>query len=1406
MSSAEGTFMGSGNTDALADSIGLPTTQPSSWNKDDWVIYQKGLEELYNNIPGLKETKAFSTDDIGGAVDAILDRLKSSIGGAAYADPGKAAYFFAKGDSSMATGADIEARAKNLNAGGPPPNYYYKNGLNAKIKGGLTSGFIKNNLMRNSVIRNMPVVRVSYNVNGSCYAAACNPQLTPTATANADCDSQSDQLFNKLFTEGFVAMNATGVDNQPITFNALRDKFVNSKVDDTSSFHGSGQPGNIWTKQDICGTTTNSCGVLDAQANNIINFLNGSGNADGGSSVSPQEMAIRLGRLVEQNTSAGASNTANGMLQNATRFDPANTGILAKTGVGSAISWLGEVIVGALGQFFGGVMAVAILHIVKLIADGALMGLIILTPLIFLMGLLIPGNALGMLFLTTMGVFLLKFLPVTQQVLDFTLQIFNNTISGMTTNDAIGQFSLGGILLLGEAVLYAKIISITFFLIFKLGDPNNIRGLMQIENAAEKVADVGRDVAVAAASIAATMAIGAGLAAGGEAMRAPKKLPTPKGGTDGWKDPKAIAEEYGKPAPDLGGAALARISGPITGGEIFDPYTGELLNPDITPEDMAREADGWEKFALEEEEKKRREDSLMGDIIPDSGEDEALEQAWAISTDTDAVGKPGTGKLAAENATSGTFTADGRRTTVADFQDQYGQIDQHMRDHGVGGSGSAFNEEAGTQDSIQKYQEAQAGAVAGGDVTTTGGVNATGAGGVNASGAGGVQSTGQVAGGSGAGGAQPLQGNGAAGAGPANTNANSANVTIGQADQDITKADQAIASAGGSGAGDSGGGTPPVPGSRDGAEAEGKRIEDRVWKALEAGRAAGAGKTDGEVSEHDAAWDAKSRLERAGLAAWHSLLKSGGGGLLSAIGKIPFVGNIIAESANEWTEGGIRAKAQFVAEQKGTSLRELRNAAKRREYMGRYESLFQGGMPQLELEKAGHTTTGMANIAYAAKEGAAAAMAQYQGRRDVEKEQGKITTEEIYRRAMLSSMQKPLDIKQMNFALKEGVFNVDEWKRTRVSDGKGGFIVTDMEYQGTKTGFDAVRQMQTSAALETAASSSLDMKNAYRVHTRKMWDRKEDIARAQDKLDGKMVWDMKDGVERDGDRAFIRDGKVMNAAQALLVDEHHLMKPEFRYTGTRETTTVGADGKTPITVTVPVVTPIRNSVQKAEAFIRQKVRESHERDRMVNAGGDDTFWAEYRQRIAELDFRNSDAGQKVHRMEIAEKAAKQEMMVAYANGIENFEPNFRVYALGRQNVVENAITLLNGHLATRHDPSKVQKLMAAMLQEAGRQGDTNFIINNKTTSKEELTDRNFSAISTNALKYLKSIKEDNLQEVKEEMIKHLESFRAKGKEGVETITVKDKDGKDVPIEVFVTQRAPRDVQRGSKRERDESTS
>lgn len=185
-------------------------------------------------------------------------------------------------------------------------------------------------------------------------------------------------------------------------------------------------------------------------------------------------------------------------------------------GAGSSATFFGKILA-KIGGFISGAKAYAFLAFLGVLVDMALMAMIVMTPVLMLAGVVMPSAAMGVLTISVLGTFVLKFVPITVIILNNVGGLVRELIA---TSSSVDHDTMDALLIMAMSGLYMNIIGLTFFLLFKMGNPEAILGRLQgIDSAAGKLAEEGMNatkyVATAAATAAARPLIGAAAAAWG---------------------------------------------------------------------------------------------------------------------------------------------------------------------------------------------------------------------------------------------------------------------------------------------------------------------------------------------------------------------------------------------------------------------------------------------------------------------------------------------------------------------------------------------------------------------------------------------------------------------------------------------------------------------------------------------------------------------------------------------------------------------------------------------------------------------------------------------------------------------------------------------------------------------------
>ena len=281
---------------------------------------------------------------------------------------------------------------------------------------------------------------------------------------------------------------------------------------------------------------------------------------------------------IEQSTALN-SNTKAEQKSTSDKTEVALVGNDTLTSVGGSVAtFLADKIL-EIGAWITGPLSKAIVFFLSVLVDMALMCLIILTPIMFLIGLAMPGSALGLLTIAIMGAFILKTVPITLLIL--------NNVGGMISlminqGGGANKDAMDNLLILAMGGLYANLVGMTFFLLFKLGDPATVLSkFTALDGSAKQIADKGMAATIALAS-AAGLAIGGAVGGGGsalfaagrrlgiptDAMNAAKNIAT--GGADGMKE-ETTGKETTNPSIDDDKGTLP---------EVFDSQGNPITDPD----------------------------------------------------------------------------------------------------------------------------------------------------------------------------------------------------------------------------------------------------------------------------------------------------------------------------------------------------------------------------------------------------------------------------------------------------------------------------------------------------------------------------------------------------------------------------------------------------------------------------------------------------------------------------------------------------------------------------------------------------------------------------------------------------------------------------------------------------------
>ncbi|MBI1309623.1 MAG: hypothetical protein GC129_07270 [Proteobacteria bacterium] len=208
--------------------------------------------------------------------------------------------------------------------------------------------------------------------------------------------------------------------------------------------------------------------------------------------------------LIGVSSNQALTKTEREALANSGTVNVAGSAGLTSIGGGLAF-FLGQVLL-EIGAFFSGPVAQAFVAFITLLVQLSLLALIVLTPFLLLGGLLMPGAALGVLTTSILAAFVLQFVPVTLIMLNYLGGFVYDMVGAVAGPSAD---TMQNTIVMGMSGLYTAVVGLTFFLMFKLGDPAAIMGrLASLDSTAKEMSERGIDYVKAGALVAASVATG----------------------------------------------------------------------------------------------------------------------------------------------------------------------------------------------------------------------------------------------------------------------------------------------------------------------------------------------------------------------------------------------------------------------------------------------------------------------------------------------------------------------------------------------------------------------------------------------------------------------------------------------------------------------------------------------------------------------------------------------------------------------------------------------------------------------------------------------------------------------------------------------------------------------------------
>ncbi len=462
--------------------------QSLGWSDEQWAQYVNGIGRIYARVVGTGKTVvnthvggASASNTIGqdSAVDAIISQVAQNSAAAAKSVGGMAYYL----TSPSGTGAELWKQIRTNSSGtvggeGSTATQFNINGNSGErpIYMRTLADLIKND----DVVRTMPVGKASSTSDlSTCTGVGMGQRCTQRIDTNVgDCKAEAANMFNRMVELQFDQL---GRDGSSGIGKRLVDLMLN---------------GGTISADELSKAT----GPYADLAKSLAQW---SATNDGTGNLSGDDLAKYFSNQMVASARQNADQAA-GVAKEAQKT-PDNMGW---TGfLGAPIAALGVLLAGLAGKL-SGALAAAFLMVMKSLVDLAIMVMLVVTPLMFMMGLLIPTNAPGMLITTTIGLLVLKLVPMTTVIIDFMIGLAR-AMSWQTSSSWLSAEAWDGIILGAAAGMYMGVISMTMFIMFKLGDPGNIQQLRGLESAGKQIAEAGKKAAIGLGVIAGTLGFGA---------------------------------------------------------------------------------------------------------------------------------------------------------------------------------------------------------------------------------------------------------------------------------------------------------------------------------------------------------------------------------------------------------------------------------------------------------------------------------------------------------------------------------------------------------------------------------------------------------------------------------------------------------------------------------------------------------------------------------------------------------------------------------------------------------------------------------------------------------------------------------------------------------------------------------
>lgn len=1064
---------GGGGQNLTSPLIGLYTAKPSGWDNNQWNSYTKNLADLCELCTDTEKDDARKgkNESVAAAARKVVENFRKP-NNAPYRSSEAGFHFILVDGSGNPASGEATAEDGPLKIRSEFSKEDNANGRNARLMSPGGSGTSMMDFFKPDSKGQASFTKVSAAVEDNMPVALVNVEPKLDNNGNYTIEAKSGQVSQNCEADRTDAFKK-----------ALSRAFPNYKTEVIEALANGGknntsvcQTPDKCTVDDICNNKKLEC-QQDGFTLPFANQLSSEGGVINSSTVEKLQQRLARDGANTQPTTPESQGAFSKAANNAANPAPTNLGF-----TGDQSSWFGWTL-GKVGSFFGkaativagqisGWLAGVFIDVIKTLIELALTVLIIITPFIFLMGVLIPSNAAGMLFYTTVGVVVLKLVPMTMIIIDKIAGVIMATIKASGVG-GMEEWTQIGALLWAVSFMYLGSVGLTMFLMFKLGDGGNLMRLTSLDNAAKQISEVGvratQAIGLAAASVAGGAAMGAWGAAGGA-----KGLAGAAGGA--IDKVQALGQGLANKA-GLGQAYSQLSNGMGSFGPEAEGQPGGTPRPGMDPK-LDTSAEALSDMVVDKKDGSGDFISMKDYLNANDQYDGTVRaQDGSIMNMSDFIAQEGVTPSGSSTAYHGT----------AGKPQDFSVVDTLGND--IAGDAQAWGDPKAWEAAGSAMNKPP---VVGDDTTGTAGVIAGTA--VREIPADGPAATGGSGG--------PVTGGNIRVEGGRLDSVDrvenlgqgtpAAAATLQGAPEIVDKVEANTINTTG-GTGDVDAATAPVAGAIESKPADDTATSDidRMANAVREGAAKGTAEgisqappamasSSPELESVDKAtaqqeWDKLSgweKLKRGALAGAVGSWDAMGGGLKG----IPVVGNMLAEVWNEKDQGSIRAKAMFMAgKQQGqegsawgsySSYKNLKKGGSLAKLWSQEEGVLSTGTAFRETERMGMNMGGLSNAVDSGRQSAARIIAEYEGRRQARDEtKVDFSTADYLRKSMLSSIQNSMDLAKSSIVIRDGQFKFEDSSGKALKGLEAMRVVASMNANYSAVGFDSSIQVARKAQI-----------------------------------------------------------------------------------------------------------------------------------------------------------------------------------------------------------------------------------------------------------------------------------------------------------------------------------------------------